>query len=198
MILRIGRPSHRLIGAVLMPVVAILAGCSGTEIGQRQMYVPPISGGVTTQPNAGLAPLTPQPLMGAQTGRLSVPSMYPRNIDQSGASSAVKALYTQAKSDCTRGDFLAASNALERAVQLDPDSAFVWNALATLDLRRKKYQRAETEAGKSSSVANGNPWLDAANWNLIAEARKAQGDLKGALEAHTHAARIMSRLPSGQ
>lgn len=194
-----GNPSmSRLAVIVLLPLMVVFAGCSPTEIGQRQTYVPPTRGSVSTQPNEGLAPLTPQPLTIAQSATASQNLIYPRNINQTSASSAVKTLYAQAQTDCASGDLSAASNALERAVQLDPDNAFVWNALATLDLRRKKYQRAEAEASKSSSVANGNPWLAAANWKLVAEARRGQGNIKGALEAHTRAAQIMSELPSGQ
>lgn len=187
--------TRRLLMTFFLSLMVVLSGCSPTEIGQRQTYTPPTHGSVSTQPNQGLAPLSPQPLAITQTGKAVQPRAYPKNIGQTNASSAVKALFAQAERYRTRGNLSAAGNALERAVQLDPDSAFAWNALATLDLRRKKYQRAEAEASKSISVANGDAWLDAANWKVVAEARQGQGNVKGAREARTRAAQITNELP---
>lgn len=189
---------RRLLIITLGSLTALLAGCSPTEVGQRQTYTPPTHKGVSTQPNEGLAPLLPQPLAITKSGTTAQSDIYPRHISQTNATSAVKALYAQAKSDSTNGNLSAAGNTLERAVQLDPDSAFVWNALASLDLQKKKYQRAEAEASKSISVANGNAWLNANNWKIIAEARQGQGNTKGALEARARAAQLTKELPSTQ
>ena len=182
--------------SLLTVLIVVLSGCAATEIGRHQSYTPSRNSEVTTQSNEGLAPLSPQPL--AQASTQSSLSAYPRNINQTGASSAVQALYAQAELDRHSGRLDAASNALGRAIQLDPRNAFVWSALAKIDMLMQQYDQAENEASKSNSLAGGNPWLESKNWRIIAAARQASGNARGALEAQSRAEEIMQGFTAGQ
>lgn len=185
---------------ICLPIV--LAGCAATEIGQRQIYTPPPNSGVTTRPDNGLAPLTPLsiPQVLQQTGPTSShPAMiYPRSIEDTQSSTAVLALYKQFQQERNTGKLDAAGDALQRALRLDPRNAFLWNALASLHLQQQQPDQVEGEASKSNSLAGGNPYLEAANWRLIAAARQAQGNAAGALQAQTQAEQAMQGQSPGQ
>lgn len=183
----------------LVPIVALtLAGCAATEIGRRQVYSPPPGSGVVTHPSGELAPLSPTPLPLTANGGQPL-SAYPRDIQHSDASSAVKALYAQAEQGRVSGKLEMAGNALDRALRLDPRNPFVWNALAKIHLQMQQYDQAENEASKSNSLANGNPWLRSANWRVIAAARHGQGNTQGSLEARARAdAAMQGQQPAGQ
>lgn len=173
----------------------LLAGCAATEIGQRQVYVPPSGPDVTTQPDKSLAPFSPQALPEVAPSTPQPVVDYPRTIDDTQASSAIMALYHQAQQDRGAGKLDAASNDLERAMRLDPRNAFLWNALASLHLQQQQSQQAESEASKSNSLAGGNPYLEASNWRVIAAARQAQGNAAGALQAQAQAEQALQGQP---
>jgi hypothetical protein len=123
---------------------------------------------------------------------------YPKSIQESGAGPAVLSLYRQAQQARAAGHPDQAEATLERALHLDPRNPFVWQALADAQLALNQPEQAETAAQKSTSVAHGNPYVEAGNWRLIASARQARGDSAGALEAQARAddiARALARTP---
>lgn len=176
----------------------LLAGCAATEIGQRQIYTPPANAGVTTQPDNGLAPFSPQPLPDVAPTPPQALKVYPRSIEDTQASPAILSLYQQAQNARSAGKLDDASNDLERAMRLDPRNAFIWNALASLHLQKQEPDQAASEASKSNSLADGNPYLAADNWRVIAAARQAQGDAAGALQAQAQAEQALQGRTSGQ
>lgn len=181
---------------ICLPIV--LSGCAATEIGQRQIYTPPPNSGVTTQPDKGLAPFSPRALPQTTPTPAQPVMVYPRSIEDTQSSSAVLALYKQFQQSRSTGKLDAAGDALQRALRLDPRNAFLWNAMASLHLQQQQPDQVEGEASKSNSLAGGNPYLEAANWRLIAAARQAQGNAAGALQAQAQAEQAMQGQSSGQ
>ncbi|EIT69614.1 hypothetical protein WQQ_31960 [Hydrocarboniphaga effusa AP103] len=174
----------------------ILAGCASST-GQRTGYP---AGGSQPQPPVGTvypapqqpAPAAPQQprqpvpiLPGDQTATIppqKTPPNYPKSAaDISGG--AVVSLMKQASQARAAGQYDQASGALERAVRIEPRNYFVWSALARNYLDKKLYDNAESIALKSNSLARGNVYVELENWKIITEARQAQGDAIGALQA---------------
>ena len=96
---------------------------------------------------------------------------------------AVVALLTSAEQQQKAGDTSAAVGTVERALRIEPRNAHLWNRLARLRFEQKRYTMASDLAAKSNSLAAGDSALKRQNWNLIARARRAQGDDAGAREA---------------
>jgi len=106
------------------------------------------------------------------------------------SSRAVKNLLQRAEAQSEAGDYPAAQASLERALRIEPGSAHLWNRLARLHLLQQSYSRAEQFASKSNSLAQGDDALSFDNWSVIAQARRARGDSRGAQEA-SERARVM-------
>ena len=105
---------------------------------------------------------------------------------------AVLALLDTAERQANAGDLESAAASLERAIRIDPRNAVLWYHLATVRLSQGDAQAAEQLATKSTSLAPGNSVQQARNWQLIARARAAQNDVKGAAAAEQRA-RELSR-----
>jgi predicted Zn-dependent protease len=140
----------------------LLAGCAG----------------VTTRPSA-----TPAP-SGAQTqqpGEAAAIAAVPKS-DMSG-NKAVIALLDRAQTDNDSGQREAAGASLERALRIEPRNPWLWLQLAQVRLAQGQYEQATTLAGKSNSFAGHQSRVQAANWQVIGQARVAQGDSAGAEQA---------------
>jgi tetratricopeptide (TPR) repeat protein len=85
------------------------------------------------------------------------------------------------------GELDKAANSLESALRIEPRNAGIWYDLAQVRLHQRQYQQAESMATKSNSLAGGDRSLQGRNWQLIAVARRAQGNLAGADEAAAQA-----------
>lgn len=114
---------------------------------------------------------------------------YPRSANEI-SGPAVQSLLKQADQQLANGSPDAAAAALERAQRIEPRNPFVWQSLARVRLEQGQAEQAESLATKSSSLARGNPYIEADNWRLIAEARRAQGQHRAANEALVQAQRI--------
>ena len=101
---------------------------------------------------------------------------------------AVIALLDQAQTDNASGRREAAGSSLERALRIEPRNPWLWLELAQLRLAQGQYAQAITLAGKSYSFAGHDSRVQAANWQLIGQARVAQGDSAGGEEAFQRAA----------
>jgi predicted Zn-dependent protease len=100
---------------------------------------------------------------------------------------AVVALLDTAEQQANAGDLEAAAASLERAIRIDPRNPVLWYHLATVRLSQGDAQAAEQLASKSNSLAPDNTVQLSRNWLLIARARRAQHDEKGAVAAEQRA-----------
>jgi tetratricopeptide (TPR) repeat protein len=101
---------------------------------------------------------------------------------------AVVALLDQAQTDNESGRREAADSSLERALRIEPRNPWLWHQLAQLRLDQGQYAQAITMARKSNSFAGNLSGVQAANWQVIGQARVAQGDSAGAEDAFRRAA----------
>lgn len=108
---------------------------------------------------------------------------------------AVVALLEHAEHQANAGDLEAAALTLERAIRIDARNPVLWHHLASVRLAEGEPAQAEQLAAKSNSLAVGNRALQARNWELIAQARRSQGDAAGARAAEQRARE--ARRPSG-
>jgi len=80
-------------------------------------------------------------------------------------------------------DLAAASRYFERALDVVPDSSWLYRELAELRLREGDDRAAEGLARKALRYAPDEPVYQSALWRLIATARLRQGDEDGAADA---------------
>ena len=107
---------------------------------------------------------------------------YPRSAGEV-SGPAVSSLYRQAQSEADAGRHASAIAVLERAQRIEPRNAFVWSRLAEAQLAAGDAGQAENTALRANSFARGNPYLEARNWRVIADARRSAGDQAGARAA---------------
>lgn len=100
---------------------------------------------------------------------------------------AIVALLNRAQIDNQSGNREAAGSSLERALRIEPRNAWLWFELAQLRLAEGQYAQAITLARKSISFAGHEHRLLAMDWQVIGNARVAQGESAGAEEAFRRA-----------
>ncbi len=103
---------------------------------------------------------------------------------------AVVSLLKQSNRQAQAGDRNRAVATLERALRIEPRSAHLWNRLAHLRLGQKNSLLAAEMAAKSTALAGSDASLKRDNWLLIAQARRATGDIQGAKLAERRAAAL--------
>jgi len=86
----------------------------------------------------------------------------------------VLALLSDARTQADSGNLAAAAANLERAIRIDPRNAQLWNQLAHVRLKQKKYSLAASLAAKSSSLSAGNAALLNDNRAIIEQARQGR------------------------
>jgi predicted Zn-dependent protease len=149
----------------------LLAGCAG----------------VTTKPSTTPVPSEAQAQQPAQLpSGAAVIAPVPKS-DMSG-NKAVIALLDRAQTDNDSGQREAAGASLERALRIEPRNPWLWLELAQVRLAQGQYEQATTLARKSNSFAGHQIRVQAANWQVIGQARVAQGDTAGAEQAFKLAA----------
>ncbi len=102
---------------------------------------------------------------------------------------AVVALIRQAEIERRQGNLEQAVAQIERALRIQPQNAELWHALAKIRLEQHQPRLAEELAKKSLSLARGDREISRRNWQLIAEARRINGDIAGARLAEQEASR---------
>jgi len=102
-------------------------------------------------------------------------------------SPAVVALLTEADRQARGGDSGNAAATLERALRIEPRNPVLWHQLAAVRMQQGNYTLAESLARKSNVLAGPDKALQARNWYLIADARRARGDVTGAQAARQRA-----------
>lgn len=99
----------------------------------------------------------------------------------------VLSLLTTAQQQQTGGDLNGASSSLERAMRIAPREPQVLYRLAQVRLAQNDPAQGEQLARRALTYAGGRPALQASLWQLIAQAREAQGDASGAALARQKA-----------
>lgn len=141
----------------------------------------------TPSPAAKSYPLPP-PVPSPQARPYPTPTPAPAPTTEP-APPAVIALIHQAEIDRRQGDLERAVTRLERALRIQPQNAELWHTLAKIRLEQHQPRLAEELAKKSISLASGERDLCRRNWQLIAEARRMNGDVSGARLAEQEASR---------
>lgn len=176
--------------ALLLAAVLVLSACAGGPR-NRKPKAPPRRPPVTTPippptaPAETAAPATTRytPPLANDTGS---GGEFPRTAEE-GSGPAVLSLIRQAETEREAKRPEQALAALERALRIEPRNPFVWQALAALHVDQQRSELAESTAQKSTSLARGNPFVEAENWRLIAAARTQRGDAAGARIAEDRA-----------
>ena len=96
---------------------------------------------------------------------------------------AIAGLMDNARAEAATGNLAGAAAALERALRIEPRNPRLWHELARVRLKQSQFAQAESVAARSNSWAGDDKALRAENWRLIAESRRARGDLEGAKAA---------------
>ena len=139
----------------------LLAGCAGVA---TQPTVTPTTIAGMEQPEKG-ASIAPVPKATMSDNR------------------AVIALLDRAQADNVSGQREAAGASLERALRIEPRNPWLWLELARVRLFQGLYAQAITLARKSNSFAGRQSRVLSENWQVIGNARVAQGDTAGAEQA---------------
>jgi len=129
--------------------------------------------GVATQPST--TPATPSETQQPADGTIIAP--VPRS--EMSDNRAVIALLDRAQTDNESGQREAAGASLERALRIEPRNPWLWLELARVRLVQGQYAQAITLARKSNSFAGRQSRVQAENWQVIGNARVAQGDSAG-------------------
>ena len=83
--------------------------------------------------------------------------------------------------------FDAASNALLRALRIEPSNPLLWIELGRIRQAEGNYAQADAMGRRALSLASGDPQTQAAAWNLIAESLRARRRNQEAAEAEQRA-----------
>jgi predicted Zn-dependent protease len=167
---------------VLIQALLSLTGCAGL-ISQPGQNVPVVEPVATDSANSAAA---------AQAGIDEImqieaiddgDSLYPDDMGL--GRPAVLALLDDAEKQIQGGQVELAAAGLERALRLEPKNALLWSRLAEIRLIQKNWQQAYVLANKSNSLAQENRLLQRQNWQIIAQAKAAQGDMAGLDQARS-------------
>ncbi len=110
---------------------------------------------------------------------------------------AVVSLLNSANQDQQRGDYNREAASIERALKIEPESAWLWHRLALARLNQGQAGQAVALATKSNSLLGGNAItanrrLRAKNWLLIAKVHSQRGEHVAAQAAVARARQIQS------
>jgi tetratricopeptide (TPR) repeat protein len=103
---------------------------------------------------------------------------------------AIAGLMDSARADTSAGNLAGAAASLERALRIEPRNPRLWQELARVRLKQGQFAQAESVAARSNSWAGDDKALRAENWRLVAESRRARGDVEGAQAALEAAERV--------
>ncbi len=186
----------RAYGALAMLVAVVFAsGCAGPRLApveDRAAGEPAVDTDVT--PRAGVLPSTSDAVVSpigeeqATVTPLAAPSSPAPSADA--VNPAVVALLNAAGRQSRAGEHDRAAASLERALQIEPDNAWLWHRLALTHFDQRRYEQAESFAAKSNLLSGGDRRLQIDNWRLIESAREQYGDLEGARAAGARAAEL--------
>ncbi len=140
----------------------LLVGCATAPLPDRGSPVPPQS---RAEPPASSTERYKAPEISAY--REPVMPNYARPAP----GRAVQVLMAQARQQKQAGELVAAAGSLERALRIEPKNPVLWNRLAHVRYKQKRYSLAASLAAKSNSFAVQDQALRADNNALIGRAR---------------------------
>lgn len=182
---------------IMVSAVLALAGCSAPG---GSIYVP--AGGssrIPVQPAVTPEPEEPAPVWQQQQPETSVPEPVPAtppatspSYRDSGDSLSPAALSLVREADrlLDQGNAPAAITKLERAQRIAPRSPEVYFKLSEAYVVSQRLDRAEQFALKGLSMAGNDAGLQRSGWMLLADIRRARGNVAGASEAEAKAAAL--------
>ncbi len=182
--------------SIIFTVLAIsLAGCAAGRqpAPVAELSAPagtPYPGGVpsaTDVPSTGEAVTIPlgEPGMPATAAGAPPPGS---GVGPAPANPAVVALLNDANLAMQNGRNDHAAASLERALGIEPRNAWLWHRLASTRLQQGDLSQAAALAAKSNSFASPDRKLQAANWRIIADVHRRQGEVNAARSAEEKAA----------
>jgi tetratricopeptide (TPR) repeat protein len=187
---------------VLTALTALIAGCASSrppapveELGIPTEVQTRIPGEITPSPmeapSGEEAVTIPLGYSGPSTGSEGVTPPAP---DASGAPAnpAVVALLNDANLAMQNGRDDRAAASLERALSIEPRNAWLWHRLAGTRLKQGDLDQAAALAAKSNTFASSDRKLQAANWRIIADVHRRQGEFDAAQSAEQRATRLES------
>lgn len=83
----------------------------------------------------------------------------------------------------SEGKWQEAENVLQRALRIDVQKVDIYHQLATVRMGQQRFAEAEQIAMKGLTYTDKSPKFKSSLWEVIAQCRSAQGDIKGANEA---------------
>ena len=179
--------------AACLSMVLVLAGCA-TGSGGGSIYVP-MGGG--EQPKAPEPPKTSEPESEPRVWRkseqpaVSEPEQPARSPHYREAGdelpAAAVALIRDADQRLRQGDSAGAISRLERAQRIAPRSAEVYFKLAEAYVAGENLGAAEQFTLKGLSLAGNDHRMQRSGWLLLADIRRARGNLAGADQAEDRA-----------
>lgn len=173
--------------AAVTCIVVMAGGCARPETGVR-------SSEPETPPVRDYA--VPAPARETEASKpVELPPESPESA-QRGAGPAVVALLERARQEDGKGQTQQAVATLERALQIEPRNSQLYRQLAVLRLKLGQAEQAEGLALKSNSLAGNDRQLQARNWRLVAECRRARQDEAGASEAERRAQGLLMGSPT--
>ena len=188
------------VGGVMIAV--LLAACQTPQPGQRTRW-PPVD--ETPQPpppepdERETPDRTPRPLGPGTKAPVELEpdaslQQWPTSAEEA-SGPAVVALLKQAREARAAGRPDVAAAHLERATRFESRNGFIWAELAAVYIDKGDYDQAEAIALRANSLARGNPYIEAANWDVISSARSARGQVQASIEASARAESLRRKLP---
>jgi predicted Zn-dependent protease len=177
-------------GPGLLFVVTLLAGCAS---GPGSIYVPAGGAGGQSRPPAADSgeSAAPAPQPEPRVSEPAAPEPAPRYQDESEAlSPAARSLIRKADALLRAGDPQGAISQLERAQRISPRSAEVYFHLAQAYAGMQRYGAGEQFARKGLSLAGNDSGLQKQGWRLLADIRRASGNVAGADQAEARASAL--------
>ena len=105
---------------------------------------------------------------------------------------ATEQLLAAADEAIAAGQYGAAGANVERAIRIAPADPWAWHRLAKLRFAEGEYDQAKATAFRSNALPGATSRLRAANWFLIADIERFNGDVAAANEAYDQAQKQLS------
>lgn len=183
------------IHAGVLLVLLSLAGCASGPGGP--VYVPSGSDSQAPQPPQTAGDKKEEPQVWRKSEQTEEPEAEPRRSSQPSyreagdeLSPAALGLIRKAESLLKSGDAPAAIAQLERAQRIAPGSAEVYFKLSEAYVAGNKLGPAEQFTLKGLSLAGNDARLQRAGWLLLADIRRARGNVAGASQAEERASTL--------
>ena len=140
----------------------------------------------TRAPRAEMATSEPAAAQSAPGAQVAYASTAPAASTKP-MGNAASSLLDKAENQRRAGDLDGAASTLERALRIESRHPLLWNRLAQVRLQQQNYSLAAELASKSNTLAGSDSSLKRSNYLIIADARRASGDVAGASAAQSRA-----------